>query len=106
MSKNLKLSTIDIANYLLVLVDRKAGDAITHLKLQKLLYFAQGISLALRGIRLFEGPLKAWEHGPVSSSVYSCYKVFEKNAIPPPPEMDFDIYDKDTKYLLYKVYKE
>lgn len=106
MSKNLKLSTIDIANYLLVLVDRKSGDAITHLKLQKLLYFAQGISLALRGIRLFEKPLKAWEHGPVSSSVYSCYKVFEKNAIPPPPEMDFDIYDKDTKYLLYKVYKE
>lgn len=106
MSKNIKLSAVDIANYLLVLVDRKAGDAITHLKLQKLLYFTQGTSLALQGTLLFDEPLKAWGHGPVSSSVYSHYKIFERNAIPQPAEMNFDIYDKTTKHLIYKVYKE
>lgn len=101
-----KLSAIDIANYFLVLVNRKEGDAMTHLKLQKLLYFAQGTSLALNGILLFDEPLKAWPHGPVSSSVYSKYKVFENNSIPQPPEIDFDIYNNDIKYLIYKVYKE
>lgn len=36
-----------VANYFLVLVDRKAGDYITQLNLQKLVYFAQGINIAL-----------------------------------------------------------
>lgn len=36
MKKNPKLTAIDIANYFLVLVDREAGDVITHLKLLRL----------------------------------------------------------------------
>ena len=101
-----KLSAIDVANYFLVLVDRDEGDSITHLKLQKLIYFAQGTSLALTGNLLFDESLKAWDHGPVSSSVYSHYKIFDKNSIPQPAEMDFDIYDNTTKHLIHKVYME
>jgi uncharacterized phage-associated protein len=99
-----KLSAIDIANYFLILVDREEGDSITHLKLQKLLYFAQGTALALTNKLLFNEPLKAWDHGPVTSSVYSTFKIFDKNSIPNPPEMDFHIYDETTKRLIYKVY--
>jgi uncharacterized phage-associated protein len=39
------LSCFDVANYFFVLVDREAGDTITQLKLQKLIYFAQGVML-------------------------------------------------------------
>ncbi|MCC8461835.1 MAG: hypothetical protein LN546_01290 [Rickettsia endosymbiont of Ecitomorpha arachnoides] len=45
--KEQTLSCFDVANYFLVLVDREAGDIISQLKLQKLVYFAQGIHLAL-----------------------------------------------------------
>lgn len=44
---------------------------LTHLKLQKLLYFAQGISLAKNGITLFSDKIEAWEHGPVVKSVWN-----------------------------------
>jgi uncharacterized phage-associated protein len=99
-----RLSAIDVANYFLILMDREEGDSITHLKLQKLLYFAQGTSLALTDNLLFNESLKAWNHGPVISSVYSFFKVFDKSAIPNPSEMNFDIYDETTKHLIYKVY--
>ena len=37
----------DVAKYFVSLVDEEAGDSITNLKLQKLLYYAQGAHLAL-----------------------------------------------------------
>ena len=40
--------------------DIKAGDSITNLKLQKLVYFAQGVSLALNNKALEE--IQAWQH--------------------------------------------
>ena len=39
--------------------------AITHLKLQKLLYFCYGCYLARTGEELFAEPLEAWPKGPV-----------------------------------------
>ena len=44
---------------------------LTHLKLQKLLYFAQGISLARNGVALFNNKIEAWEHGPVVKCVWN-----------------------------------
>ena len=102
-----KLTAIDIANYFLVLVDREAGDSITNLKLQKLLYFAQGTSLALFDKPLFDEDLEAWPHGPVAASAYHKFKIFEifeRIVIPFPAEMDFDLYDETTKSIIYKVY--
>lgn len=58
------LSAIDVAKYLLILVDREAGDAMTQLKLQKLMYIAQGIHLALYDVPLFKEEIEAWQHGP------------------------------------------
>jgi len=46
---------------------------MTHLKLQKLLYYAQGVHLARIGTPLFDDPIEAWKHGPVVSSVYGKY---------------------------------
>ena len=52
----------EIARFFIATVDRDSGDNITHLKLQKLLYYAQGFHLALhRGEALFPDDILAWE---------------------------------------------
>jgi uncharacterized phage-associated protein len=43
---------------------------LTHMRLQKLLYYAQGWSLALRQRPLFADQIQAWAHGPVVPDVY------------------------------------
>jgi len=43
---------------------------MSHLKLQKILYYAQGWHLGLYGKPLFEDPIYAWKLGPVTESVY------------------------------------
>lgn len=56
-------------------------EGITHLKLQKLLYYAQGISLALYDKELFYENIEAWPHGPVVRNVYNNYEVNGRNPI-------------------------
>lgn len=56
-------------------------DYISNLKLQKLLYYAQGMHLAYYDERLFEAPILAWSYGPVVESVYNQYKQFEAQGI-------------------------
>ena len=75
------MSASDIAKYFVSLVDEEAGDSISNLKLQKLLYYAQGAYLALHDEPLFPEPVKAWIHGPVVPQVYHDYKDFGAGAI-------------------------
>lgn len=49
---------------------------ITHLGLQKLLYYAQGFNLAFTGDSLFDDDCQAWVHGPVYPYVYHNYKKY------------------------------
>jgi uncharacterized phage-associated protein len=62
------------ARWFINAADREAGDAITHLKVQKLVYYSQGWSLALLRRPLFEEDLLAWTHGPVARTVWHKYK--------------------------------
>lgn len=55
---------------------------MTHLRLQKLLYYVQGWALAIRGEPAFGDRIEAWEHGPVVPSVYQRLKDLGKAAIP------------------------
>jgi len=48
-------------------------EGLTHLKLQKLLYYAQGLSLAINEKPLFNDKIEAWEHGPVVSKVFNSF---------------------------------
>lgn len=100
------LTCQDVANYFLVLVDREAGDSITQLKLQKLVYFAQGINFAFYNKPLFKSEIQAWDHGPVVRELRKTFGEFGSNTLPAPGEIDFDIYTSQHKELIYKVYSE
>lgn len=54
---------------------------VTPLMLQKLLYFIQGVHLALYDRPIFEEKCEAWIHGPVYPSVYRLFKDFKYNPI-------------------------
>lgn len=72
----------DVASWFLCHIDREAGDSITHLKLQKLLYYAQAWSLALNKKTLFKEEFEAWAHGPVLPVIYDAYKENGFDALP------------------------
>ena len=98
------LNCHDIARYLLTLMSEENGDLISNLKLQKLLYYAQGASLALFDKPLFPEPIEAWLHGPVVPTLYYEYKQYNASAIPRPQDVDFERYDAETIALLNEVY--
>lgn len=61
------------------------GLEIRHLELQKLIYFAHGLSLR-GGTPLITGGFEAWKHGPVQPAVYKSFEecgrgVIKKRAI-------------------------
>ena len=99
------LSCYDVARYFLSLADEDAGDLISNLKLQKLVHYAQGFYLALYDKPLFEEQIEAWTHGPVIPALYHAYKDFGSNPIPHPTDIDFQIYDEQTRELLDEVYQ-
>lgn len=77
------MSVNAVLDYLLLKVDPDAGDLISNMKLQKLLYYCQGWYLAAFGRPLFSERIEAWEHGPVAPDAYHRFKHFGAQAIPP-----------------------
>ena len=61
------------ADFLLV-ESRERGEVLTNLKLQKLLYYADGWFAVLSGRPLFGEDFQAWVHGPVLPSQYQRFK--------------------------------
>lgn len=53
---------------------RSNGKPVSNLMLQKLLYYAQGWSYALRNETLFHEDMEAWIHGPVVPCVFRRFK--------------------------------
>lgn len=73
--------TSDVAKFFVMLANQGEDDHITNLKLNKLMYYAQGAYLARTGKPLFPDNIEAWTLGPVVPSVYHTYKVCGKNPI-------------------------
>jgi len=61
--------------------DYEVYEGITHLKIQKLLYFAQGINLAIDNNPLFKEDIVAWQHGPVVKEVYNFFSCYGRKEI-------------------------
>lgn len=76
-------SVRDIASYFLSLHRPNQRWEISHLKLQKLVFYAQAYSLVSQnGLPLFKDDFEAWEHGPVCRSLYYGYVQYGYNEIP------------------------
>lgn len=102
------LTCYDVANYFLAKygTSSKENDLISNLKLQKLVYYAQGFSIALFDEPLFDDPIEAWDYGPVVSALYQSYKTYKSDALPTPSNFDESIYPKHIGKLLDDVYCE
>lgn len=92
------------AAYLCAIHDDEDSD-FTMLKLQKLLYYAQGYALALLRRPLFRERIKAWEHGPVIPQVWKAYRD-DTGVLPRPTDLDPLSLDPQVRAILDRVYTE
>lgn len=60
-------------------INTQAGDTISPLKLQKLLYYCQAWHLAVFGKPIFDERIEAWAHGPVIPSQYGRFAFMLRN---------------------------
>lgn len=74
------VSPLAIANTFLDMADME-NRSLTPLEVQKLVYFAHGWHLAIKGNALFNERVEAWPYGPVIESVYHAFKHFKKKVI-------------------------
>lgn len=94
---------IDIANHFLSFTNDDKEEFFTNLKLQKMLYYAQGLFLGAQGRPLFEEAIEAWNHGPVVAEVYHVFKNFGHDPLPKPSE-DAPVFPFFVKDILDEVY--
>jgi len=71
-----------VARWFVNHADRDAGEAITQLKLQKLVYYADAWFLANFDKPLIKEEFEAWAHGPVVRSLYAKYRSKGWEALP------------------------
>jgi len=74
------VSAMDVANFFIDIF-KDSDDPPTNLRIQKLLYFAQGWSLVRLREPLFEDDTEAWQHGPVVPIVYHRFSCYGKGPI-------------------------
>lgn len=107
-AKNSK--AIEVAQYLIHLAAaEEEPEYLTHLRLQKLLYFAQGWSLVMRKKALFSERIEAWSHGPVVPIVYQEFKYqghlpIDPDRIAQPVSLTTD--EKSFVVSLWQEYKK
>ena len=86
-------------------------DPISHLKVQKLLYFSVGHCLAKNNRYIVEENFQAWQFGPVLPGIYDSLKKYDDSAITELIEYNDGncyLYKKDEvfdgiKYILDKI---
>ena len=99
------IKALDAANFL-IYVTSNICDDLTNMKLNKLLYFAQGHNLKENGTPLFNETIEAWDHGPVVPEVYRHYNYAGDSPINDwDPDSLSNLSDSD-KSMLMDVAKE
>lgn len=102
-----KYSALTVAKWFLwyndKILEEEDADLISNLKLQKLLYYAQGCYLALKNEPLFNEQIVNWAHGPVVEEIYHEYKNNGSNGIEYQGDYD-DSIDDNTVAILEEVY--
>ncbi len=92
-------SILDVARFFL------SKNSMSHLKLQKLCYYAQAWFLVIFGRRLFNEDFQAWLHGPVSPTLYRCYKQWGRYEISQyTGTVDLDENIESFLEMIYRIY--
>jgi uncharacterized phage-associated protein len=101
-----KYSALDIANYFLYKAQEEGQELLSNLKLQKLVYYAQGLHLVIHdGQPLFEDKIEAWNYGPVVPDLYYRYKEWGANGIPANIDFNHEMIYSETKTFLDEIYE-
>ena len=95
-----------IADWFLARLNTNAGDTISPLKLQKLVYYAQAWYLTAFGEPLFDERVEAWVHGPVVPTLYHRFKETCRDCALEVGEAGLSIveFPRETTQLLEEVY--
>ena len=80
------------------------GNDITHLQLQKMLYFCHALMLGCYGRPLLNQQFQAWQYGPVMASVYDTMKGSGDLPIDAQRFHDHEQYDEDETEVIDAVY--
>lgn len=94
---------VSIAEYFLNKIDPEAGESITPLKLQKLVYYAQAWSLAFNK-SLIEEDFEAWVHGPVIPILYVHFKEYGSANILKVYSFDSSVFEQEETKILDLVW--
>lgn len=83
------------------------GDLVTHLKVQKLLYYAEAWTQTICNEPLFIEDIQAWAHGPVVPEVFHAFKEYGWHPLPAPEVIpSFDANILDVLEQVYDIYGE
>lgn len=74
-------------------------EGLTHMRLQKLLYYAQGWHLAAFGRPLFSGRIEAWKHGPVVKELYPRFADYGARFISPDDAGDPQLPEQERAFV-------
>lgn len=100
---------LDVARCLIQLAaSGDEPDFLTHLRLQKLLYYVQGWSLALRNSPMFDDRIEALVNGPVARSVYRYFADYGFGLIMPTQAAEpEDLSEEDAEFIgsIWEAYK-
>jgi uncharacterized phage-associated protein len=99
-----------IADWFLGRLNTDAGDNISQLKLQKLIYYAQAWHLVFNNKPLFNEKIEAWPHGPAVRCIFERFKDTSGNIT---NNTDISLYSSDeecdfcaeTEELLERIHR-
>jgi uncharacterized phage-associated protein len=97
-------SIFDVANTF-INIGVNAPEPITNMKLQKLLYYAQGWYLATTNNELFSEDFEHWTYGPVCPVIYQEFRCFGANPIDRPSATGNAIIDGEIFDFINAIWK-
>jgi uncharacterized phage-associated protein len=99
------IDCLNVARYFIVRAYEDGIEAeMTNMKVQKLLYYAQSLHLALYDEPLFDEEIQAWRYGPVCPPAYRFYSEFEAQQLPIPGKEYLSQIPDEKKKLLKEIW--
>ena len=99
------IDILDAARYLIFLSYGEKRYSLTPLKIQKILYLAQGWSYVWDGVPAYPDRFVAWQSGPVNEKVYEAFKQYGRGEIPEWEGLS-KLMDRDVEETLDAVWLE